>query len=232
MAANSNINQLYISYWPVFIAPIASKEYLDRFSRDAIAGNFVILHEGFHLFVQFGSLFDGRPDWQLLQKGTTNREDIALCRNLANPVVQQEIIALQKILALLSEYAKPSFLIGPAKDFLLARKTRYSQTPKGGTSSCERLDLEFERLEGNADYVSEKSFILAGNWKMSDVYEYYNEMFLQQKKKTTSEYAFYFSGATISHLLDQLQPSGEWRQRVSVNPELRLDVLLTELLLP
>jgi hypothetical protein len=180
---------------------------------------YLMLHEGFHLYVQF---LDSRWAWNEDDTGIP-REDSKICIDSKNSFLQNEYKYLWNVWDALEADASLMILKSRWKEWADARAQRILAIPTvnhddGTETNCRNMDRMYHRVEGLADYVSFSTLIALKKVKMSEIKTFYQKVI-----SLDHEGGFYASGAALSFILDRIDPNGEWKKQVIENPDSSLE---------
>ncbi len=222
LAANLDVDLLYAAHAPLKVTEIAEPAFLTTFAESDVLYLLTHLHEGFHLFVQFASLQNpAQSTWQMALEDSLPREDVAACRDLSVPEVREEVRRMDDVYHALSiEETRARALSMLATQWLEAREARYRAVPSVGDTDCRRLDDEWERAEGMADYAAERALLDLGVIDFSTLRWLYRGLYFDNGSPSiVLDYGFYAAGALAGHLLDKLADSAAWREQVAGNAQ-------------
>lgn len=185
---------------------------------------YIMLHEGFHLYIQF---LDSRWAWNGDDTGIP-REDSKICIDSKNSFVQNEYKHLWNVWDALEADASLMILKMRWKEWADARAQRILAIPTVNhdddtETNCSNMDRMYHRVEGLADYVSFSTLIALKKIKLPEIKTFYQKVI-----SLDHEGGFYASGATLSFILEKIDPSGSWKKQVIEDPNSSLEELVSQ----
>jgi hypothetical protein len=228
LQTQSHLPVSFTGVLPLLRLQTGTIEFTDKAFDKEWLTSLVFLHEGFHLFVQFGPGFSVPSPWKFSTQ-RVDRDDIFYCRDRKAPENKLEDDSFYRLLraALKNETSIPA-LKRLSTDWLRLRSNRYAKIPSvnplnaAHSTDCRALDTSYEKIEGLADYVAFQALLDLRELKRSDIAWYYEGLYFSPKGPLGSDYAFYPYGAISSFVLDRLDPERNWVLEALSQPDVGL----------
>jgi hypothetical protein len=233
MTSNVSTPSFFSTTFPINHGPIGSADFLTQLEASPFELYEVAIHEGTHLFLQFGPAFGGpSTGWQFETAARpSDRSDAYYCYGFDKDQIAPEVKIESELWRQLANGADKKSVAPLARKWIELRKARYVKVPKGKTTDCRWLDTMYERLEGVAEYNALTSLIRLKMISVHDVYWYYSNIFLRNPSKTSEPtWVFYPSGSLQGFLLDMFSPDKSWQTSVMSNPDIQMLEILEPLL--
>jgi len=212
LSSNNDVKLAWGTMIPWDQAGIASSRLVSgTYSERLFLYTQALLHEGFHIFVQFKGAFRLGPVWNGLSN-ETDRDNADKCFPRGLPETQAEVEAAKQLLEAIASSDRRT-ITSAVGLFLNAKERRLKSVAESASGvDCRKLDSEWTRTEGIPDYAALRTMMNAGAASFENVIWLYTPFF---SSANTGMPYFYVEGSIMAFALDALDASQSWQTEIS-----------------